>query len=360
MRAKNFYAGPSTLPEEVLKQIKDDISEYKGLGLSLIETSHRSKEYDEVHNNALSRLRTLLQVPENYSIILLQGGATLQFGMIPMNLLKDGTTAEYVNSGAWAEKAIEDAQKIGNTRVLWDGKEGSYTSLPKAAEVKAGEDSAYVHITSNETIGGLQWKDFPVLENSPLIADMSSDILSRPLDISKFGMIYAGAQKNLGPSGVTIAIIRNDLLERSSDALPVYLNYNTHASKDSLYNTPPVFSIWALSLVLEWVEKQGGAKAMEARAEKKSQMLYSVMEELPEFFHCPVDPNYRSTMNVVFRLPNEDLEKQFIAEAAEKHMLGLKGHRSVGGLRASIYNNLTEEACAELADFMRAFAKKNG
>jgi phosphoserine aminotransferase len=359
-RKLNFYAGPSTLPLEVLEEMKEHIDDFYGCGYSIIEASHRGRVYDDLHNEAVALLHELLGIPDNYSVLFLGGGATLQFAMVPYNLLQEGKTAEIVNSGAWAGKAIKDAQKIGNVRVVFDGSQSSFTTLPEPSSLQTAEDSAYLHITSNETIGGLQWKQWPDTGDVPLVADMSSDILSRPIPLEKFGLIYAGAQKNLGPAGATIIIVRNDLVETSTKNLPAYLSYKTHTEKSGLYNTPPVFSIWGIKLVLQWIKKMGGADAMAERAERKSAVLYTTFEESGGFYRCPVDPKYRSSMNVVFRLPTEELEKRFIAEAEESGMLGLKGHRSVGGCRASIYNSLPEEMVQALADFMKRFAEKHG
>jgi len=355
----NFYAGPAVLPEEVLKELQENMFDYQKNGYSLIEASHRGALYDGIHNETVQLFKDIYAIPDNYKVLFLGGGATLQFAMIPMNMMRDGKTADYVHSGAWAGKAVKDAQKIGNVTLIFDGKDSSYTSLPAPQDIKASAASAYVHITSNETIGGLQWKDWPDTGNVPLVADMSSDILSRPVPVEKFGLIYAGAQKNLGPAGTTVVIIRDDIWESSPDSLPAYLSYKTHAEKNSLYNTPPVFSIWAINLVLKWVRKMGGAEAMKNRALEKSDILYSVINESGGFYRCPVDEKYRSTMNVVFRLNNEELEGQFLKESAEKGMMGLKGHRSVGGCRASIYNSLPVEAVEALADFMKSFAKSH-
>ncbi len=359
-RKLNFYAGPATLPEEVLEELKKHIDDYHGNGYSIIEASHRGKVYDDLHKETIHLLKEQLGIPENYTVLFLGGGATLQFAMVPYNLLKQGKTADYIHSGAWAGKAVKDAEKVGKVNILFDGSEGNFTSLPDPSMVKPSGESAYLHITSNETIGGLQWKDWPDTGDVPLVADMSSDILSRPVPVEKFGLIYAGAQKNLGPAGATIVIIRNDLIENSPSDLPAYLSYKTHADKEGLYNTPPVFSIWGIKLVLQWIKKMGGAEAMAERAERKSNMLYTTIEESGGFYRCPVDPKYRSTMNVVFRLPTEELEKKFVKEAEARDMLGLKGHRSVGGCRASIYNSLPEEMVKTLADFMKEFAGRHG
>lgn len=358
-RKINFYAGPATLPLPVLEQIRDELVDYQGMGLSLIETSHRSKEYDEVHNGAVSLIKELLAVPDNYKILFLGGGATLQFSMIPLNFLGEGRSCDFTLTGSWAKKAFVDSKKHGTVNVLFDGAESNFTKTPDASSLNITPDAAYLHITSNETIQGTEWHDFPDTGDVPLIADMSSDIMSRPLPIGKFGMIYAGAQKNLGPAGVAIVILREDLLERCPDTLTAYLNYKTHADKNSLYNTPPVFSIYAVKLVLEWVKAQGGLSAMAERAQKKSSMLYDTMAQSNGYYSCPVDESGRSKMNVVFRLPSEDLEKKFIEEAKNEGMIGLKGHRSVGGCRASIYNAMPVEGVEKIAAFMRKFAEVN-
>jgi phosphoserine aminotransferase len=359
-RKYNFYAGPATLPLPVLTQIKEEMEDFHGIGMSLIETSHRSKTYDGVHNEAIALLRELLGIPANYQVIFLGGGATLQFSMIPMNFLSPGKSCDFTLTGAWAKKAYEDAAKVGKVKVVFDGKESGYTTLPAASSLKASPGAAYFHLTSNETIEGVEWVDFPDTGDVPLIADMSSDIMSRPLPVEKFGVIYAGAQKNLGPAGVTLVILREDLLERCPDTLTAYLNYKIHAEKNSLYNTPPVFSIYALKLVLEHVKKQGGLAAVAATAAKKAGLLYRTIDDSDGFYRCPVDKAVRSRMNVVFRLPSEDLEKKFIDAATEKGMVGLKGHRSVGGCRASLYNAMPEEGVAALTAFMKEFAAANG
>jgi phosphoserine aminotransferase len=357
-RKLNFYAGPSTLPQEVLKEMKEHIDDYHGHGYSIIEASHRGKAYDDLHNQAISLLRELMGIPENYHVLFLGGGATLQFSMIPYNLLTEGKRADYIKSGHWAEKAVKDAQKIGKVNVLYDGEENGFTSLPEPSAVKPSKDAAYLHLTSNETIGGIQWKEWPDTGSVPIAADMSSDILSRPVPVEKFGLIYAGAQKNLGPAGATIVIVRDDLVGAHGRDLPAYLDYKTHVGKNSIYNTPPVFSIWGIKLVLEWVKKNGGAEGMAQRAQEKSDLLYKAIDESDGFYRSPVDSRYRSTMNVVFRLPSEELEAEFIKSAEEEGMLGLKGHRSVGGCRASIYNSQTVENVKALVDFMKTFARK--
>jgi phosphoserine aminotransferase len=353
-RKLNFFAGPSTLPVEVLEELKENMVEYKGMGMSLVETSHRSKEYDEVHNEAVSLVKELLGLPDNYKVVFMGGGATLQFSMVPMNLLTGDRVCDYTLTGAWAKKAYDDAAKVGKANVVFDGKDSKYTKLPSSVTPSAG--SSYLHVTSNETIGGLQWKTWPETGNVPLVADMSSDIMSRPLPVEKFGLIYAGAQKNLGPAGTTLAIIRDDLLERSSDDLTAYLNYSIHADKNSLYNTPPVFSIWAVMLVLRRLKALGGLTAVEKANEEKAAFIYNAIDSSDGFFNCPVAKENRSMMNIVFTMANEELEKEFVAKAAAEGMVGLKGHRSVGGCRASVYNSMPKEGAKALADLMKDFA----
>ncbi|MFW6212897.1 MAG: 3-phosphoserine/phosphohydroxythreonine transaminase [Spirochaetota bacterium] len=360
MRTHNFYAGPSALPEPVLKELQETMVDYHGLGLSLVETSHRSKEYDEVHQAALGGIKALLDVPDSHEVLFLGGGATMQFGMVPMNLLPDGGHADIVVSGSWAKKARADIEAFGTANVLFDGAENGYTTLPRPADVSPSDGASYVHITSNETIGGVQWRAFPDTGSVPLVADMSSDIMSRRTDVSKFGIIYAGAQKNMGPAGVTVVIINKDLLGKAPRKLPAYLDYKTHADKESLYNTPPVFCIYALSLVLNWITSQGGLDAIARSNEEKAALLYGTIDSSPDFFKCPVSNQFRSKMNVVFRLPSEELEQTFVAEAKGRGMVGLKGHRSVGGIRASIYNAVPKESVETLVNFMEEFKKKHG
>ncbi len=358
-RKYNFYAGPATLPLTVLEQIQEELVDYKGMGFSLIETSHRSKEYDEIHFGAISSVKELLNLPENYKVLLLGGGATLQFSMIPLNFLPKDGSCDFTLTGAWSKKAYQDAKKVGKVNVIFDDSENNFTNLPDISSFNGDSKAAYIHITANETVHGVEWHQFPDTGNVPIIADMSSDIMTRQLPIEKFGMIYAGAQKNLAPAGVALAIIREDLLKRCPDTLTAYLNYSTHAAKDSLYNTPPVFAIYALKLVLDWVKKLGGINAMAELSQKKSSILYKVFDESNDYYKCPVNKSCRSKMNVVFRLKEESLEKKFIEEATMEGFIGLKGHRSVGGCRASIYNAMPIEGVEALADFMKNFASKN-
>ncbi len=359
-RIYNFSAGPATLPLPVLEQARDDFVDYKGTGMSLVESSHRGKAYDKVHYEAIGLFRELLGLPDNYKVLLLGGGATLQFSMIPLNLMPEGGSCDFTLTGTWAKKAYSDAGKVGNVNLVYDGTEEKFTRMPSPSELTLDPDAAYFHLTSNETIAGTQWKEWPNSGRVPMVCDMSSDIMSRPIPVEKFGLIYAGAQKNLGPSGLGVVIIREDLIDRNPRDLTAYLKYATHAKSDSLYNTPPVFPIWMVKMVLEWVKDHGGLTAMETLARERSDLLYDCMANSGGYYRCPVDEKTRSTMNVVWRLPTEDLEKQFIAEALELGFSGLKGHRSVGGCRASIYNAMPVEGITSLVEFMNEFQRKNG
>ncbi len=358
-RIYNFSAGPCTLPLEALERARDQFVDYRGTGMSLIEMSHRSKMVDGVHCRAIELVRELLSVPDDFSVLFLGGGATMQFSMIPANLLRDGASADYTHSGSWAKKAIADAKRLGKVNVIWSGEEANFTTLPEPSSVTAGDGAAYLHLTSNETIGGIQWKDFPNVD-VPLVSDMSSDIFSRPLPLERFGIVYAGAQKNIGPAGVGLVLIRRDMLERCPDDMPLYQNYRKHADANSMLNTPPVFQIWMISLVLEWLLGQGGLSWAQQMAEQRSALLYAMIDKHSGFYRCPVNRSVASVMNVVWRCPGEELEAQFIAEAAEQGMNGLKGHRSVGGCRASIYNAMPIEGAQALAQFMDDFAQKHG
>ncbi|MCK4835933.1 MAG: 3-phosphoserine/phosphohydroxythreonine transaminase [Candidatus Aminicenantes bacterium] len=350
----NFYAGPAILPREVLKKAQEELLNFNGIGLSIMEISHRSKDFDQVVTTAESKIRSLLEIPDNYSILFLQGGASLQFGMIPMNLLKGGI-ADYINTGAWAKKAIKEAKLFGTVNIAASSEDKNFSYIPN--NIHFTPDAVYVHITSNETISGIQWKSFPDTSNVPLIADMSSDIFSRKLKVSDFGIIYAGAQKNMGPAGVTLVIIRNDLIEKSADNLTSMLSYKIHAEKNSLYNTPPCFAIYIVYLVVEWIERLGGVSAIEELNNKKAALLYDILDS-SDLYRGTADPRDRSKMNVTFRLSSEELETRFIREATESGFTGLKGHRSVGGCRASIYNAMPIEGVEKLVEFMTRFEKK--
>jgi phosphoserine aminotransferase len=346
------------MPLEVLEKAQSELPDLAGSGLSVMEMSHRSKEFQTIIDGAEAGIRRLMNVPEDYTVLFLQGGASLQFAMIPMNLRRRGKSADYVDTGSWASKAIKEAKITGAAHVAWSGKTESYARMPKDRELDLLPDAEYVHICTNETIGGIRWLNLPEVK-APLIADMSSEILSRPVDVSRFGMIYAGAQKNLGPSGLAIVIMRKDLAERTPETVPVFLRYSTHISKGSLYNTPNTWAIYMIQLTCAWVESQGGVKSIQAINENKAAALYEVIDS-SDFWRSPVEVESRSIMNVVWRLPSEALEEQFIAEAKNEGMIGLKGHRSVGGIRASIYNAVSIEAAQALASFMKEFERKSG
>lgn len=356
-RALNFNAGPAALPEAVLLKAQENLLNFNGTGMSVMELSHRSKEYEEVHNGAQSQLRKLLGIPADYEILFLQGGASLQFSMVPMNFLTEGKTGYYVITGSWSEKALKEAKKIGHTTVFASTKEENYKSIPELDSTELGDDAAYLHITSNNTIYGTQWQEFPNV-SVPLIADMSSDILNKPLDIEKFGLIYAGAQKNLGPSGVTVVIVKKDLITQPLEHLPTMLNYQTYSKNNSLYNTPPTFAIYLLKLVLDWVEEEGGLSVIEKRNQEKAKLLYDVIDESDGFYTGHARKNSRSNMNVTFTLPTENDTKSFLALAKEKGFVGLGGHRSVGGCRASIYNAIPVEHVEQLAQFMKNYGTR--
>ena len=356
-RAFNFNAGPSALPFEVLQTAQQELLDYANTGMSLMEMSHRGDVFEKVHNDAIARLRKIYGVPDNYEVLFLQGGASLQFTMIPMNFLATDKTASYVLTGSWAEKAYKEAKMFGTVAEAASTKENKYKNIPALADLKWNEDDAYVHITSNNTIYGTQWKEYPNTGNVPLVADMSSDILSTPIDVSKFGIIYAGAQKNLGPSGVTVVIIRKDLIEKANTNVPTILKYSTFADNNSLYNTPPTFGIYMLGEVLKWVEAQGGLEAIAQNNEEKAALIYNVIDNSNGFYTGHAEAGSRSLMNITFRVADEELEKKFLKEAAAAGFIGLNGHRSVGGCRASTYNAVPREACQALADFMVKFQK---
>lgn len=356
-RAFNFNAGPSALPLEVLQAAQEQLVNFNGTGMSIMELSHRSKDFEQVHNEAIERLRKIYAVPDNYDIIFLQGGASLQFSMIPMNFLQQDGQADYILTGVWSEKALEEAKLFGAPVVTASTKDNHYKHIPALDELNLNDAAAYVHITTNNTIYGTQWREFPITA-APLIADMSSDILSTPIDISKFGLIYAGAQKNLGPSGVTVVIIRKDLLEKANTNIPTMLKYTTFTKNNSLYNTPPTFGIYMLGEVLKWVEQQGGLEKVAEHNQAKAKLIYDAIDNSNGFYVGHAEKDSRSLMNITFRLADEELEKQFLAEAKAAGFVGLNGHRSVGGCRASTYNAVPYETCKALADFMVAFQAK--
>ncbi|MCA9633635.1 MAG: 3-phosphoserine/phosphohydroxythreonine transaminase, partial [Myxococcales bacterium] len=340
-----------------LERAQAELLDLEGTGMSVIEHSHRGKAYDAVHQQTLALVRELLKVPDSHEVLLLQGGASLQFAMVPMNFLGDGQSADYVITGSWSKKALAEAKLIGNARTAANvAVDGKFTRIPKASELDLDANAQYVHITSNNTIAGTQWFDFPETK-APLVADMSSDIMWRPIDVSKFGLIYAGAQKNIGPSGLALVIIDKALMAKEKDGTPSILRYSTHANAGSLYNTPPTFSIYLMRNVLEVVKAAGGLEAMERKNREKGDLLYSAIDSDADFYRCPVEKGSRSLMNVVFNLPTPELEAEFIKAAGEKGMVGLKGHRSVGGVRASIYNAAEKAGVEALVSFMADFRK---
>ena len=352
----NFYAGPAILPQEVMKKAQEELLDFNGIGLSIMEISHRSKDFEGVINTAEAKIRSLLGVPENYTVMFLQGGASLQFGMIPMNLLK-GKKADYVHTGEWAKKAIKEAKLFGTVNVAASSEDKGFNYIPE--KFGFSPDAQYVHLTSNETIGGIQWPKFPETNGVPKIIDMSSDIFSRKIDFSDVGMIYAGAQKNIGPAGVTLVIMRNDLVEACADGLTTMLSYKTHAKEKSLYNTPPCFAIYIIKLVMDWIEGKGGLAAIEKTNEQKAKAIYDAIDNSNGYYKGTANVKDRSKMNVTFRLPSEELEEKFINEAKKAGFIGLKGHRSVGGCRASIYNAMGLDGVQALTLFMEKFAKDN-
>ena len=356
-RVYNFSAGPAVLPLEVLQEAQADLVNYKGSGMSVMEMSHRGKEYDALHTEAAANMKELLGLNDDYAVLFLQGGASLQFAMIPMNFLGQGQTADYVNAGSWGAAAVKQARIIGNVNIAADCQKDIPTRMPEASEMKWTANAAYSHITTNETIAGTQLKDIPVT-GSPLIGDMSSDILSCPRDYTKFAMIYAGAQKNLGPSGVACVAIRKDFAEKGNIALPTMLRYTTHIEENSLYNTPPCYSIYMLCLTTRWVKKMGVENLFKQNREK-AQKIYDAIDA-SSFYRGTAKKEFRSDMNVTFRLPTEELETLFIKQASEAGMKQLKGHRSVGGIRASIYNAFPVAGVQHLVDFMKDFEKRNG
>ncbi len=358
-RAHNFCAGPCTLPLEVLEEAQREFVDYHGTGMSLIEMSHRAREYDDIHQEAMQLAMEVFEVPEDFGVLFIQGGATLQFAMVPMNLLAGGGRAGYADSGSWAQGAIEDGRHYGDIYTAWDGAADDYTRMPARDELNVEDGTRYVHVTSNETIGGIRFFEWPEVD-VPMVADMSSDFMSRRIPWEKFDLVYGGVQKNLGPAGMAMVFVRKSILADIDPDVARYLRYDVHLDKDSLFNTPPVFTIYMVGKVLKWMKAQGGIDAMEKRAAEKSALLYDAIDNSGGYYSCPVDRASRSHMNVVFRLPSEDLEKRFLKEADAANLLNLKGHRSVGGCRASIYNALPEQSVRVLADFMADFRQRNG
>lgn len=356
-RVYNFSAGPATLPLEVIEEAQRELVDYKGSGMSILESSHRGKEYSAIHEEAVANTHELLNIGDDYSVLFMQGGASTQFALVPMNLLGKDQTADYTNSGTWAAKAIKEAKLFGNVNIAADCGKEIPTRVPREDELQLTPNAAYLHITSNETISGAQWKTFPKSE-APLIADMSSDMLSRPFDTNQFGLIYAGAQKNLGPAGMALVVIRKDLAERADANLPTMFKYKTHIEANSLFNTCPTFTIYMYMLVTRWIKKVGLNNLYKQNIDKAAK-LYNAIDST-EFYTGTAVKECRSDMNVTWRLPTEELEAKFIAEAAEQNLKGLKGHRSVGGVRASIYNAFPVEGIDALVSFMQDFERSNG
>ena len=357
-RAYNFCAGPAALPEAVLQRAQGELLDWHGKGLSVMEMSHRSDEFVSIANKAEQDLRDLLDIPSNYKVLFLQGGASQQFAQLPLNLLPEGGTADYIDTGIWGQKAIEEASRYGHVNVAGTAKPYDYFAIPGQNEWKLTKDAAYVHYVANETIGGLEFDWVPQVGDVPLVCDMSSDILSRPTDVSQFGLIYAGAQKNIGPSGLVVVIVREDLLGRARSSCPTMLDYKVSADNGSMYNTPATYSWYLSGLVFEWLKEQGGVEAMEARNRAKKDRLYGFIDS-SDFYSNPISVNARSWMNVPFRLADERLDKAFLAGADARGLLNLKGHRSVGGMRASIYNALGQDAVEALVSYMAEFEKEH-
>ena len=356
-RVYNFSAGPAVLPEEVLKEAAEEMLDYNGSGMSVMEMSHRSKVFDEIIQTAEADLRDLLQIPDNYKVLFLQGGASQQFAMIPMNLMKN-RVADYIVTGQWAKKAWQEAQKYGTANKIASSEDKTFSYIPDCSDLPISPDADYVYICENNTIYGTEWKYVPETNGVPIIADMSSNILSKPVDVSKYGMIYAGAQKNMGIAGLGVAIIREDLLQDVAKTTPVLLDYKLMIKNDSMYNTPPAYAIYVLGLVLEWIDSLGGLEVMKERNEKKAKLVYDYLDQ-STFYKAHSDKENRSLMNVTFTTPNKDLDAKFVKESIEAGMTNLKGHRSVGGIRASIYNAMPYEGVEKLVAFMKEFEENN-
>jgi len=358
-RVHNFSAGPAVMPMPVLEEIQRDLVALPGVGMSILEISHRSTAFESILAQAEADIRALAGIPSNYKVLFLQGGASMQFSMVPMNLLSAGSTADYIDSGSWAEKAIKEAKKVGAVNVAATTKDENYSRVPRQDELKLTSAAAYVHMTSNNTIEGTEYKTLPSVGEVPLVSDTSSDMFSRPIDVPKHALVYAGAQKNMGPAGVTIVIVRDDMLQRSQKSLPTMLNYAVHAENTSLYNTPPAFGVYAVGLVMKWLIAQGGLAKIGAINESKAAKLYAEIDKTG-FYRGTAHKECRSLMNVTFRLASEELEKQFVKASTAAGLDGLKGHRSVGGMRASIYNAFPEEGVDALVAFMREFERTHG
>ena len=358
-RIYNFSAGPAILPEAVIKEAQENLMALPGVGMSILEISHRSKTFDDIINKTREDIAKLLDISNDYSVLFLQGGASLQFYMVPLNIMPPKNKADYIVTGAWSKKAVKEAKRVGTVNIAATAEDGNFNRIPKQEELKLDPNASYLHFTSNNTIYGTQFKTEPEAGNVTLVCDASSDILHKKIDVNKYGIIYAGAQKNMGPAGVTLVIIRNDLLERCSDELPTMLNYKTHVDKNSMFNTPNTFGVYIIGLVARWLLNNGGLDKMYETNKHKAELLYNCIDQSDGFFKGHAEKDSRSLMNVTFNLPTEELEKKLVAEALDAGFSGLKGHRSVGGLRASIYNAFPTKGVEELVQFMREFQAKN-
>jgi len=360
-RVLNFNPGPAALPISALERAQQELLDFQGTGMSVMEHSHRGKDFEAVHNEAIASIRELLSIPDDYHVLFLQGGASQQFAMVPMNLLPPGRSADYILTGAWGKKAYDEAKNVGTVRVAATTEENkTYVRVPAQAELKLDPEAAYVHFTSNETIHGVQFDQFPDTGKVPLVCDMSSDFMWRKFDVRRFALIYAGAQKNIGPSGITVVIVRKDLVDGARKDIPKIFRYGVHAENNSLYNTPPTFGIYMIRNVMTWIKQSGGLSQIEAWNREKARLVYDCLDEFSGFYRAPVQKQSRSVMNIVFRLPTEDLEAKLIADAKKAGMVGLKGHRSVGGIRVSSYNAMSVDGVKQLVGFMKDFAKANG
>lgn len=359
-RIYNFYSGPSTLPLTALEEVSAKLVDFEGAGMSLIEMSHRGREYDRIHNETIALFREILKVPDGFHVVFLQGGATMLFGLVPMALIPRGGHADFILTGHWGVRAHEDASTIADARIAWDGKGDGFRRMPARGEIALSGGAAYVHLCSNETIGGIQWSEFPDTGGVPLVADMSSDIMSRPLDWDRFAMVFAGTQKNLAPAGMTVMVVRDDFARTARRDLPSYFRLDLHIDNNSLFNTPPTFVVWMMNLTLRWIKSIGGMAEVERRRDAKAGLVYSAIDASGGFYTSPVDASSRSKMNVVWHLHDAALLDPFLKEAEKAGLAGLKGHRSVGGLRASIYNAMPVEGVKALADFMNHFRERHG
>jgi phosphoserine aminotransferase len=360
-RAFNFNAGPAAIPLPVLERVREELLDYHGTGMSVMEMSHRSAEFEAINDKTEQAIRRLVGIPDDYAVVFLQGGGSLQFAMVPMNLYLPGKPVDVLHTGSWTSKAIEELKKLATYRLAASTESTKFRRVPRLDEISLAPGASYVFMCTNNTIDGTEWSETPETGDVPLVADMSSDICSRPVDVRQFGLIFAGAQKNLGPSGVTVVIMRRDLAERAGDKVAKILQYRTHIKERSLYHTPPTFAVYMMGLVLDWIDGEGGLAAMDKRNESKAKLLYDSIEASP-YYQCPIEHDSRSRMNVVFRVAGgeEAIEKKFVKEAEAAGIIGIKGHRSIGGMRASLYNAVPREAVEALVSFMRDFERKNG